>query len=210
MQKSRLLLLIAIFIIPLLVFSATKVDKNIERQSDNRNGELKFASPGILQANAYLWGIERHNVSTPVEIHRMEKSKDLASVSQMFISGNASIADVHWYNMPKIANETSDFVILPYKVNMVNDFQSIYVRPNSDIDNLSDLQGKNVAYPSSIPHPPQQPDLILREEYGVEVNWVEKNGTTATWPNTAEEFVATENVDAVFIVGKKEPVKISL
>lgn len=159
--------------------------------------ETRLAVTDVLQGNVYLWGIDHEDMEAPVELQRGQNN------TKSFIEGNVSIAEVYGSNLPKIAEEVPDFRILPYQINTPVTNGGIYVDEGSRITSVEGLDGKQVAYPSWIKTPPNLEEDLLVNMYGIEVEWVEKNGSVNNWPNRTKEVVKEDDVDAVFMVGAR-------
>jgi len=166
--------------------------------------DIRLAVSDVLWGNVYLWGIDYEGMAAPVELQRDQNN------TKSFIEGNVSIAEVQGSNLPEIAEEVPDFRVLPYQINTPEDNRGIYVDEGSRITTLKDLDGKRVVYPSWIKTPPNLEEDLINDMYGIEVEWVRRNGSVNGWPNRTKELVTEDNIDAVFMLGNKRAINHSL
>jgi len=166
-----------------------------ESNSIDDQEDLHFATRGVYYGNVYTWGINKDKVSSPMRLRELDKHK---WVTDSFTKNRSDMADVWWHQLDEVVADKPDTRILPFQVNVPENYTGVYVANNSSIEKPEDLAGKNISAPGR-GDPISQPALImLRDEYNINITQVEGHGLGPEDPLRALD---KSHIDAVVVVG---------
>lgn len=164
----------------------------------------------VGHGNVYTWGFQQENISAPMDL---SMKSDWRNGSRMLAEGDVAMADVTWPYLPELMAENPDLTVLPYQNNVPDTTFGIWVHEDSNITEVSDLDGARVAAPQIFF--PQTYDpihvnrtsmfVMLQQRHNVSPEFVNRSlGRVAGLEAARTGEVKEGEIDAVFLVGDSE------
>lgn len=181
-------------------FGASELTSSQETVEDVPGPDY-FVTQGVFHGNAYEYGFnEKPRLNSPMRIRAMASP---SRVTNNFVETNASMADLWFFKAGEAFSREPDARILPYQVNVEDEFLGIYVSNTSDIREPEDLDGKTVTMPQIDWHLAETSLMILEEEYGVEMEKTDRTHKGVSQPRAPVEVLENGSADAVVVTGIK-------
>jgi hypothetical protein len=159
-----------------------------------------FVTQGVLHGNVYEFGFnEDPEMNSPMRVRPLSSP---SRVRLNFVNTNASMADIWFFEADRVMHTQQNTRILPYQVNVNEEFLGVYVSEDSEIQSPEDLDGKTVKMPQVIANLSETSLMVLKDRYDVEMERVgtHKGVSDARAPVRVLE---SGEADAVVVSGTK-------
>jgi hypothetical protein len=180
-------------------FGAVQVLDNDSNKNESFEPD-KFLTQGIYHANVYEYAFDQSKMNAPINI---SPTKPPAKVRESFVNDSSAMADIWFFELDKALEADPEPRILPYQVNVNEEFLGVYVSEDSDIRSPEDLDGKTVMMPRILPNLKRTSLMVLEDQHGVEMEVTSRGHNGIREAEAPVRVLESGEADAVVVSGTK-------